>query len=101
MLLNKSSGEQNVPQPKARSDQNILQHQKPSCEVGKRFTEAIVFTKNPWPILSDDKYSTVEEAWKQVMEVQNHQRALADAPVGTPSVWELPGVPSLTIDPQT
>jgi hypothetical protein len=30
--------------------------------------KAIVFTKTPCPILSDDKYSIVEEAWKLVIE---------------------------------
>jgi len=63
--------------------------------------EAIVFTKTPWPILSNDKYSMIEEAWKLAIETQDHQRALAGAPVGTPSVSQLPGGPSLKIDPQT
>jgi len=63
--------------------------------------EAIVFTKDPWPIFSDDKYSMVEEAWKLVIEAQDRQRALAGAPVGSPSVCQLPGGPSLKIDPQT
>jgi hypothetical protein len=48
--------------------------------------EAIIFTKTPWLILSDDKYSTVEDAWKLAIEAQEHQQALADAPAGTPSV---------------
>jgi hypothetical protein len=63
--------------------------------------EAIVFTKTPWPILSDDKYSMVEEAWKLAIEAQDRQRALAGAPPGTPSVCQLPSGPSLKIDPQT
>jgi len=62
---------------------------------------AIVFTMTPWPILSDDKYSMVEEAWKLAIEAKDCQRALAGAPVGTPSVCQLPGGPSLKIDPQT
>ena len=57
--------------------------------------------KTPWPILSDDKYSMVEEAWKLTLEAQDRQRALAGAPVGTPSVCQLPGGPSLKIDLQT
>ena len=44
-LPNKSSGDQNIPQPKASSDQNVLQHQKATFEVAKWFLEAIVFTK--------------------------------------------------------
>jgi len=43
----------------------------------------------------------VDEAWKLAIEAQDHQRALASDPVGTPSVCQLPGVPSLKIDPQT
>jgi len=42
----------------------------------------------------------VEEAWKRAIEAQDHQQALARAPVGTPSVCQLPGCPSLKIDPQ-
>jgi hypothetical protein len=101
VLPNKSSGDQNIPQPKASSDQNVPQHQKATFEVAKRFMEAIVFTKTPWPILSNEKYSMVEEAWKLAIEAQDRQRALAGAPVGTPSVCQLPGGPSLKIDPQT
>jgi hypothetical protein len=63
--------------------------------------EAIVFTKTPWPIISDEKYSMVDEAWKLAIEAQDRQRALAGAPVGAPSVCQLPGGPSLKIDPQT
>jgi len=101
VLPNKSSGDQNIPQPKASSDQNVPQHQKGTFEVAKRFVEAIVSTKNPWPIISDDKYSMIEEAWELAIEAQDCQRALAGAPVGTPSVCQLPGGPSLKIDPQT
>ena len=63
--------------------------------------EAIVFTKTPWPIISDEKYSMVDEACKLAIEAQDRQQALAGAPVGTPSVYQLPGGPSLKIDPQT
>jgi hypothetical protein len=63
--------------------------------------EAIVFTKTRWPILSDDKYSMVEEAWKLAIEAQDRQRALAGAPPGTPSVCQLPRGSSLKIDRQT
>jgi len=101
VLPNKSSGYQNIPQPKASSDQNVPQHLKATFEVVKRFMEASVFTKNPWPIISDDKYSMVEEAWKQMNEAQDRQRALPAEPVGTPSVCRFPGGPSLKIHPQT
>jgi len=43
----------------------------------------------------------VDEAWKLAIEAQDRQRPLAGAPVGTPSVCQLPGGPSLKIDPQT
>jgi len=95
------SGAQNVPQPKASADQNILQHQKATFEVAKRFMEAIVFTKTHWPIISDDKYSIIEEAWKLAIEAQDRQQALAGASVGTPSECQLPSGPCLKIDPQT
>jgi len=99
--LLKTGGDQNVPQPKAGGDHNVPQHQKATFEVAKRFMEAIIFTKTPWPIISDEKYSMVDEAWKLAIEAQDRQRALAGTPVGTPSVCQLPGGPSLKIDPQT
>jgi hypothetical protein len=43
----------------------------------------------------------VDEAWKLAIDAQNHQRALAGAPVGTPSVCQLPGGASLKINLQT
>jgi len=84
--LPKAGGDHNVPQPKAGGDHNIPQHQKATLEVAKRFMEAIVFTRTPWPIISDEKYSIIDEALKLAIEAHDLQRALADAPVGTPSV---------------
>jgi len=63
--------------------------------------EAIIFTKTPSPIVSDDKYSMVEEALKLAIEPQYRQLALAGAPVGTLPVCQLPGGSSVKIDPQT
>ena len=60
-----------------------------------------MITKTPWPIISDEKYSIVDEALKLAIELQDHQQALAGAPVGTPKVCQLPGGPSLKIDLQT
>jgi len=97
----KSSGDQNALQSKASADQNVPQQQKATFEVAKRFMEAIVFTKTPWLILSDDKYSMVEETWKLAIEAQDRQRALAGAPAGTPLVCQLPSGPFLRIDLQT
>jgi len=99
--LPKAGGDHNVPQPKSGGDHNVPQHQKDTFEVVKWFIEAIVFTKTHWPIISDEKYSIVDEASKLAVEAQDRQRALAGAPVGTPSVCQLPGGPSLKIDPQT
>ena len=99
--LRMSSGDQYVPQPKASADQSVPHHQTATFDVAKRFMEAIVFTKTPWQILSDDKYSMVEEASKLAIDAQNHQQALAGTPVGTPSVGQLPSSPSLKIDLQT
>jgi len=99
--LPKAGGDQNVPQPKAGGDYNVWQHQMATFEVAKLFMEAIVFTKTPWPIISDEKYSMVDRAWKVAIEAQDHQQACAGAPVGAPSLGQLLGGPSLKIDPQT
>jgi len=63
--------------------------------------EASIFTKTPWPIIADEKYSMVDKACKLAIEAQDYQRASAGAPVGAPSVCQLPGGPSLKINPQT
>jgi hypothetical protein len=60
MLLLKYGGDHIVPQPKASADQNIAQHEKATFEPAKRLMEAIIVTKTPWPIFSDDKYLMVE-----------------------------------------
>jgi len=73
--LSMSSGDLNVPQPKASADQNVPQHRKATFDVVKRFMEASVSTKTHWPIISDDKYSMVEEALKLAIEAQDRQRA--------------------------
>jgi len=100
LLQPKPSGDQNAPQPKASADQNVPQNQKATLEVAKRFMEEIVIMKTAWPILSDDKYLMVEEAWRLAIEAQNHQWAVAGAPAGTQSLCQLPCGPSLKIDPQ-
>jgi len=70
-------------------------------EVAKRFMEAIVFTKTPWPIISEEKYSMVVEAGQLAIEAQDRQQALAGAPVGARSLYQLPCVQSLKLNPQT
>jgi hypothetical protein len=82
------------------SDQNVPQHQKATGEVVKMFIEPIVLIQNPRPILFDDKYAMVEECLNLVIDAQDRQRALGGAPVGTPSVCQLPSGPSHKIDPQ-
>jgi hypothetical protein len=63
--------------------------------------EVFVFTKTPAPIISDEKYLMVGQAWKLAIEAQDRQRILAGASVGAPSVCQLPGDLPLKIDPQT
>jgi len=101
LLQLKFGGDQNAPQPKASADQNVQQHQKAMFQVAKRIMEASVFTMAPWPRLSYDKYSMVEDGWNLAIEPQDCQWALADAPVGTPSVCQLPSGPSRKIEPHT
>jgi len=43
----------------------------------------------------------VDGALNQAIDSQDHQQALAGAPVGASSVYQVPGGPSLKIDPQT
>jgi len=62
--LPKAGGDHSFAQPKAGGDHNVPQHQKASFKVAKWFMEAIVFTKTPWPIISDEKYSMVDKAWQ-------------------------------------
>jgi hypothetical protein len=63
-----AGGEQNVPQPKAGGDHNVPQHQKATFDVAKRVMEAIIFTKTPWPIISDEKYLMVDEGSELAIE---------------------------------
>jgi len=98
---NTSSGDQNSPQPKASCDQNVAQQQDTTFEVAKRFMGAIVFTKTHSLISFNDQYLMVEDAWKLAIEGQDRQRAIAGAPIGTPSVCQLTGGPSHKINQQT
>jgi len=82
-------------------DHNVPQHRKVKFQVAKRFMEAIVFTRTPWRITSDEKYLMVDESWQLAIEAQDRQRALEGAPVGAPCVCHLPGGPSPKIASQT
>jgi len=96
-----SCGDQNVLQPKASADQNVPQCQNATFEVQKKFMEAIVFTKTVWAKFSYNKYSRVKKASKLTIQALDCLLALAGAPVGTPSVCQLPAGPSLKTDLQT
>ena len=78
-----------------------LHHQMATFDAAKQFMEAIILTKIPWPIISDEKYSMLDKVWKLGLDAQDCQRALAGALVGAPSVCQLPSGPSLEIDPLT
>ena len=59
-----------------------------------------MFMKTPWPILSDDKYSFIEESWKLAIEAQDWLQAVEAASVCRLSLCPLRSGPSLKIDPQ-
>jgi len=99
--LPKAGGDQSVPQRKASGDPHVPQHQTATIEVAKRLMEEIFFTKTPWPIISDEKYSMVDDACKLGIDAQHCQWAFTGVPVGAPSVCQLPGGPSFKIDPYT
>ena len=100
LVIPKAGGDQNVPPPKAGGDRNIPQHQMDTFEIVNQFMEAVIFTNTPWPIISDEKYLMVDEAWQLAIEAQDPQQALAGAPVGAPLMSQLPSGPSLEIYPQ-
>jgi len=60
--LCKSYGDQDVEQAKASADQNIHQHQQATSKVAKMFMVAIILTKTPRSLLSNDISSMVEGA---------------------------------------
>jgi len=97
----KTTGHKNDQQPKASVEEIVPRQRKATFDVAKRFMEAIVFMKTPWPILPDDKYSMVEAALNFVIDVLDRQQSLAGAPAGTTSLCQLPSSPSHKIDPQT
>jgi hypothetical protein len=59
--LPKAGGDQNVSQPMASREHKVTPHRKVTFQVAKRFMAAIVLTKPPWGIISDEKYSMVNE----------------------------------------
>jgi len=89
LLLSESCREEHVQQSKASGDWNVPQHHMALFEVLILFMQENVFTRIEWPILSDDKYSMYEAAWKLAIQAQDLQWALAGASVGTPSGCQL------------
>jgi hypothetical protein len=72
----------------------------PIFAVAKQFMEAIVFTKTQWSIISDGKYSMVDEACQLTNDAQDRKRALPGAQIGAPSGCQLPGGQYPKIYPQ-
>jgi hypothetical protein len=97
---NMSSGDLIDPQPKASTNQNIPREHTATFLVVIWFTEAIVFTKYPSAIISDDTYSLVEEAWNLAIEAQDHHQALLRPHVGKLLVFQSPNGQSLKSDLQ-
>jgi hypothetical protein len=62
------------------------------------FMVAILFTKTPWPILSDEMSLIVQGDWTQAIKAQDCQRALVGAAVSTPWLWRLASSPAFKID---
>lgn len=63
--------------------------------VEKMMMDAIVFMTTPWPIVSDDMYTMVQDSRNQAIDAQDHQWARASTSLGTQSVCPLPSVPYL------
>jgi len=99
--LPKAGGDKSVPQPKAGGDHNVPQHEKATCDIAKLFLVVNKFTMTPQQIIPDKKYSMVYQASQLAIAAHSHQQALAGASVGTPSVYQFPGGPSLEMDRQT
>jgi hypothetical protein len=97
----KAGRDHSVPQPMAGGDHNVLQNQMATFKVRKWFMEEMILTMTPWGMISNEKYSMVDEGWPLAIEAQNDQQALAGASVGTPSVCQFPCGPSLKITPQS
>jgi hypothetical protein len=72
-----------------------------TVDVATTFMKTFIFTMTLWPLLSDDKYSTVEQACQLAIKAQDCYRVLGDTLVGTPSVCQLPGGTFLKINLQT
>lgn len=100
LLLTKTIEHQNVSLPKASGDHYIPQLLSTTVERAKRYRKTVVFMRTHQPILSNNKYLMVHEAWKLTIESQNHQCTFAVAPGGTLSASELPGSPSFNWDLQ-
>jgi hypothetical protein len=99
--LSNASGDQSIPEPMADGEHNRPHHQKATYEGAEQCIEAMVFAKPPWPMISDERYSMVDEAWQLHIAAQYPQWAIACSPAGMPSVPQLPGGPAVKINQQT
>jgi len=64
-----------------------------------QFIDPIKFTSTACLMFPDETLPMVEDGWKLAIEAQDCLQALASATVSIPSVWQLPGGPSLKTDP--
>jgi len=62
--LPQSSRNLDVPQCKAIGDLNVAQCQRATFDIAKWIMDATIFTKTPWPVLSNKKCSMVDQSWK-------------------------------------
>jgi len=99
--LPKASSDSNIPKQHASADHNVPYHQRAPVEVANRLKEAIIFTVTPSPIISNEKNSMVDKAWKLAFGAPDCSQAVVGTHIGTPSVCQLLGGPSHKIDPQT
>jgi len=67
----KTGGDHNVLQTQVGGDHSVPKYKKVTIEVAKQHMEANVFTKTPWPVISDEKYSMVVKACQLAIEVQD------------------------------
>jgi len=62
-------------QHKARGDYIVAQLYKANVQIAKRFMAVRGFAWNPWPFISNLKFSAVEQAWKLAIDAQHCQQA--------------------------
>jgi len=98
--LPKCSRDWKIEQCKASGIQFISTYKMATVQIAYRLMKAIVFTKTPWPILSNEKCTMVAEACKLAFEAHNHQCPFPATPVCVPFPCWLPRGLSVNIDLQ-